>query len=527
MGGSVVGTKGMVAAGRVGMVYKGIYSESKNYSKLDAVSYQNSIYIAKRDSTGILPTDTEYWILSITGQTGTAESVAYDGTESGLIASNVQAAIDELSRKGSTGTVNYNELENRPSIDGMLLQGNKTLSELGIQPEGNYAPIESPILTGTPKAPTPLESANDTQIATTAFVKMLISNLINGAPETLDTLKEIADALGESDDAVQVLNAAIGNKVDKIEGKGLSTNDFTTAEKNKLDGIATGAEVNVQSDWNISDSTSDAFIKNKPTIPTKTSQLTNDSGYKTTDNNTWKQNTKTSEGYVPAGNGHANQVWGTDANGKPMWKKETGKTPINNLLATVPGSPLDATQGKKLKDELTALNDNLGYKTKIIDGVPHWSPWGADTWSPFSNFLRKKLEILSAESLSPINGVKNSAQNAIDGDLKNHYLADNPTQAEIVFTLKQAASIREIHVIGANSTSGTLYFGNVIAYGSSDNIDFTQIASAVMCPLFYANLDLTGLGFTVIPVQNYEIYKYIKLIAYGSNCGFYEVEIVG
>ena len=38
MGGSVVGTKGMVAAGRVGMVYKGIYSESKNYSKLDAVS---------------------------------------------------------------------------------------------------------------------------------------------------------------------------------------------------------------------------------------------------------------------------------------------------------------------------------------------------------------------------------------------------------------------------------------------------------------------------------------------------------
>lgn len=354
-----MGTKGMVAAGRVGMVYKGIYSESKNYSKLDAVSYQNSIYIAKRDSTGILPTDTEYWILSITGQTGTAESVAYDGTESGLIASNVQAAIDELSQKGSTGTVNYNELENRPSIDGMLLQGNKTLSELGIQPEGNYAPIESPILTGTPKAPTPPENTNNTQIATTAFVKTLISNLINGAPETLDTLKEIADALGENDDAVQALNVAIGNKVDKVAGKGLSANDFTTAEKNKLSGIAADAEANVQSDWNVSDVTSDAFIKNKPTIPTKTSQLTNDSGYKTTDNNTWKQNTKTSEGYVPAGNGHANQVWGTDANGNPMWRKETGKTPINNLLATVPGSPLDATQGKKLKDELTALNDNL------------------------------------------------------------------------------------------------------------------------------------------------------------------------
>jgi prefoldin subunit 5 len=48
---------------------------------------------------------------------------------------------------------------------------------------------------------------------------------------------------------------------------GLSTNDYTTAEKAKLAGIQTGAEVNVQSDWNITDNTSDAFIKNKPTIP--------------------------------------------------------------------------------------------------------------------------------------------------------------------------------------------------------------------------------------------------------------------
>lgn len=39
--------------------------------------------------------------------------------------------------------------------------------------------------------------------------------------------------------------AAVGNKVNKIEGKGLSTNDYTTAEKNKLGGIAAGAQVNV------------------------------------------------------------------------------------------------------------------------------------------------------------------------------------------------------------------------------------------------------------------------------------------
>lgn len=56
-------------------------------------------------------------------------------------------------------------------------------------------------------------------------------------------------------------------------------NNFTTAEKNKLAGIAAGAEVNVQSDWDQTNSSADDFIKNKPTIPTKTSDLTNDSGF--------------------------------------------------------------------------------------------------------------------------------------------------------------------------------------------------------------------------------------------------------
>ena len=43
---------------------------------------------------------------------------------------------------------------------------------------------------------------------------------------------------------------------------------MTAADKVKLNGIATGAEVNVQSDWSVTDTSSDAFIKNKPAIPT-------------------------------------------------------------------------------------------------------------------------------------------------------------------------------------------------------------------------------------------------------------------
>lgn len=64
------------------------------------------------------------------------------------------------------------------------------------------------------------------------------------------------------------IKVLLDGKVSTVNGKGLSTNDYITADKNKLAGIAAGAEVNVQSDWNVTDSTSDAYIKNKPTIPT-------------------------------------------------------------------------------------------------------------------------------------------------------------------------------------------------------------------------------------------------------------------
>lgn len=66
--------------------------------------------------------------------------------------------------------------------------------------------------------------------------------------------------------------------VAKETGKGLSTNDFTTELKNKLDGIETGAQKNVKPDWNAVSGNA-AEILNKPTIPTKTSDLTNDSGF--------------------------------------------------------------------------------------------------------------------------------------------------------------------------------------------------------------------------------------------------------
>ena len=77
----------------------------------------------------------------------------------------------------------------------------------------------------------------------------------------------------------KLVKTALDGKVDKETDKGLSTNDYTTADKDKLAGIASGAEVNVQSDWNQDTTTANDYIKNKP------QNLVQDASYVHTDNN--------------------------------------------------------------------------------------------------------------------------------------------------------------------------------------------------------------------------------------------------
>ncbi len=74
------------------------------------------------------------------------------------------------------------------------------------------APIESPSLTGTPTAPTAAQGTNSTQIANTAFVKAAVTALINGAPGTLDTLKEIAAAINNDPNFSTTINNALALK---------------------------------------------------------------------------------------------------------------------------------------------------------------------------------------------------------------------------------------------------------------------------------------------------------------------------
>lgn len=140
--------------------------------------------------------------------------------------------------------------------------------------------------------------------ATSSDVADAVADLVNSAPATLDTLKELADALGDDPNFATTMTTALAGKVDKVSGKGLSTEDYTTAEKSKLEGlsnyddtalqaavagkvdketgkslmtdaertklqgIAAGAEVNVQPNWTQTNTSADDYIKNKPTLAT-------------------------------------------------------------------------------------------------------------------------------------------------------------------------------------------------------------------------------------------------------------------
>lgn len=85
---------------------------------------------------------------------------------------------------------------------------------------------------------TGLKELLDTLITTAdakAYADTKISNLINGAPEAFDTLKEIADVLSNDENSIAAILNALAKKVDKVAGKDLSTNDYTNADKEKLD----------------------------------------------------------------------------------------------------------------------------------------------------------------------------------------------------------------------------------------------------------------------------------------------------
>jgi hypothetical protein len=106
------------------------------------------------------------------------------------------------------------------------------------------APLASPALTGTPTAPTATGGTNSTQIATTAFVAAAITAVINGAPGALDTLNELAAALGNDGNFATTITNGLAEKLAKASNLSDLTN-VATARSNL--GLGTMATQNANS----------------------------------------------------------------------------------------------------------------------------------------------------------------------------------------------------------------------------------------------------------------------------------------
>ncbi|MBJ4473322.1 tail fiber protein, partial [Salmonella enterica subsp. enterica serovar Kentucky] len=92
------------------------------------------------------------------------------------------------------------------------------------------APLDSPVFTGTPTTPTPPDDAKGLQTANAEFVRKLIAALVGSVPESLDTLQELADALGNDPNfATTVLN--------KLAGKQPLDDTLTALSGKSVDGL--------------------------------------------------------------------------------------------------------------------------------------------------------------------------------------------------------------------------------------------------------------------------------------------------
>jgi hypothetical protein len=155
----------------------------------------------------------------------------------GLITSNNGNFIDSL-RLNGTGV----SISGHTHTSSDITNFNSGVSGLV---SGIYAPLSSPALIGTPTVPTAASGTNTTQIASTSFVRTEISNLVASAPATLDTLNELASALGNDASFSTTITTNLAGKAN-LSGATFTgsvsgpSGNFTSLKVNSVDVSASG-----------------------------------------------------------------------------------------------------------------------------------------------------------------------------------------------------------------------------------------------------------------------------------------------
>jgi len=174
---------------------------------------------------------------------GTAVTVADTGTvTSTMIADgtilntdiNASAAID-WTKLGISSTVSSTEIG---YVDGVTsaIQTQLDSKLAAATASSTYAPLASPALTGTPTAPTATAGTSTTQVATTAFVGTAVNNLVASAPAALDTLNELAAALGNDASFSTTVTNSIATKLPLAGG---TMSGAIAMGTNKITGLGT------------------------------------------------------------------------------------------------------------------------------------------------------------------------------------------------------------------------------------------------------------------------------------------------
>lgn len=94
----------------------------------------------------------------------------------------------------------------------------------------NFAPLTSPPLSGIPTAPTAALGTYNLQLANTAFVQNAVNALVGAAPDALDTLKELADALGDDANFAGTVTTALAGKLNTSDLSFRSSADFFSVD---------------------------------------------------------------------------------------------------------------------------------------------------------------------------------------------------------------------------------------------------------------------------------------------------------
>ncbi len=110
------------------------------------------------------------------------------------------------------------------------------------------APLNSPALTGTPTTPTAPKGTNNTQIASTAYVMAAIAALVDSSPDALNTLNELAAALGNDPNFATTMTNALAGKMDKA-ANGTDIADVSEFLKNLGLGEGSALPVGVPVPW--------------------------------------------------------------------------------------------------------------------------------------------------------------------------------------------------------------------------------------------------------------------------------------